>query len=227
MTCPRPPPVKSLAIEPPHCTRDYPAAPNLLLHMLGGGQPRPTSPASPLFSQATLKTACVSPGPLRCNHQGGVKHAKIFMPMGRTNWKGAQNAGEPCQTSKQVLPHVKKRGKEGTGWKHPRLPQHLRKFQQGSSQSHRQRSPGILAYLVTGWQPPRGKHGLSTNILLWIPELSTRGHRSTMIPLLRGLRGTIATLPCSRLPLTPVGQNEKRVAVNKRVSTGCFLVLEY
>ena len=109
----------------------------------------------------------------------------------------------------------------------PRLPQHLRKFQQGSSQSHRQRSPGILAYLVTGWQPPRGKHGLSTNILLWIPELSTRGHRSTMIPLLRGLRGTIATLPCSRLPLTPVGQNEKRVAVNKRVSTGCFLVLEY
>ena len=95
MTCPRSPPVKSLAIEPPHCTRDYPAAPpNLPLHMLGGGQPRSTSPASPLFSQATLKTACVSPGPLRCNHQGGVKHAKIFMPMGRTNWKGAQNAGE-------------------------------------------------------------------------------------------------------------------------------------
>lgn len=136
MTCPRSPPVKSLAIEPPHCTRDYPAAPpNLPLHMLGGGQPRSTSPASPLFSQATLKTACVSPGPLRCNHQGGVKHAKIFMPMGRTNWKGAQNAGEPCQTSKQVLPHVKERGKEGTGWKHPRLPQCLRKFQQGSTKA--------------------------------------------------------------------------------------------
>lgn len=113
MTFPRSPPVKSLAIEPPHCTRDYPAAPpNLPVHMLGGGQPRLTSPASPLFSQATLNTACVSPGSLRCKHQGGVKHAQIFMPMWRTNWKGAQNAGAPCQTSKQVLPHVKER------WKH-------------------------------------------------------------------------------------------------------------
>lgn len=221
--------MKSLAIEPPHCTRDYSAAPpNLPLHMLGGGQPRPTSPASPLFSQATLNTACVSPGSLRCKHQGGVKHAQIFMPMGRTNWKGAQNAGAPCQTSKQVLPHVKERGKEGTGWKHPRLPpRSLRKLPQGSSQSHRQRSPGIPAYLVTGWQRTGGQHGLSTNILLWIKELSTRGHRPTMIRLLRGLRGTSATLPCSRLSLTAVGQNEKRVAVNKRVSTWCFLVLKY
>lgn len=164
--------MKSLAVELPHCTRDWYTSsvpPNLPLHMLGGGQPRPTSPASPLFSQTTLNTTCVSPGPLRCKHQGRVKHAKIFMPMGRTNGEGAQNAGDPCQTSKQVLPHMKERGKEGIGWKRPRLPQHLRKFQQGSSKATCQRSPGILAYLVTGWQPPSGKHGLSTNILLWIP----------------------------------------------------------
>ena len=150
--------MKSLAVELPHCTRDWytsTVSPNLPLHMLGGGQPRPISPAFPLFSQTTLNTTCVSPGLLRCKHQGRVKHAKIFMPMGRTNGEGAQNAGDPCQTSKQVLPHMKERGKKGIGWKHPRLPQSLRKFQQGSSQSHLSEKPWYPCILSHWLAAPR------------------------------------------------------------------------
>lgn len=67
----------------------------------------------------------------------------------------------------------------------------------------------------------------SIQILLWISERSSGGPWSITIHVVRGLQGAVTTLQCSRPSLSLAGQKEKNVTFNKKISTECFLILEY